>query len=64
MEVNVKKLEMDKLNSYIRIFDNVLPENTLKIFRKICEDHVDYEEASVVNNKGKNSIVKSFIKFI
>ena len=57
MEVNVKKLEMDKLNSYIRIFDNVLPENTLKIFKKICEDHVDYEEASVVDNKGKNSIV-------
>lgn len=56
MEVNLKKtvFEMDKLNSYIRIFDDVLSEDTLKSFRKICEEHVDYQDAFIVNDKGLN----------
>ena len=50
MEVNLKKtvLEMDKLNSYIRIFDDVLPKDTLKTFRKICEEHIDYDCGEIV----------------
>jgi len=57
MEVNFKKtvLEMDKLNSYIRIFDDVLPEDTLKTFRKICEEHVDYDYGEIVG-KGRQEI--------
>lgn len=52
MEVNVKKLEMDKLNTYIRIFDDVLIKENLKWFTKICEEHVEYESAKVTNHEG------------
>jgi|VirMetMinimDraft_7_1064189.scaffolds.fasta_scaffold25772_4 predicted 2-oxoglutarate/Fe(II)-dependent dioxygenase YbiX len=52
MEVNVNKLEMDRLNTYIRIYDNVLLEKNFEIFTKICEEHVEYEDAKVINHKG------------
>ena len=52
MEINVKKLEMDKLNTYIRIFDDVLIKENLKWFTKICEEHVEYESAKVTNHEG------------
>jgi predicted 2-oxoglutarate/Fe(II)-dependent dioxygenase YbiX len=58
MEINGKKLEMDKLDSYIRVFDNVLPENNLKFFKKICEEHIDYEEATVINVDGSHEVVR------
>lgn len=57
MEVNLKELDMSKLNSYIRIYDNVLPQNNLNIFKKICEEHVKYEDATVVDREGNNQII-------
>lgn len=58
MEIETKQvaIQMDKLNSYIRIFDNVMHEDTLKTFKKICEEHIDYEDATIVNSQGKAEI--------
>tara|TARA_R110002051_G_scaffold283735_1_gene345657 strand:- start:1485 stop:2087 length:603 start_codon:yes stop_codon:yes gene_type:complete len=50
MEINKKTLDMARVESYIRTFDNIFPENTLKVFLKLCENHFIYEDAGVVNN--------------
>jgi len=48
MEINNNKFLPDLLNSYIKIYDNVLPSNVLKNFLKICEEYPGFEPSKIV----------------
>lgn len=50
MEINKKTLDMSRIESYIRTFDNIFSENMLKVFLKLCENDFIYEDAGVVIN--------------
>jgi methionyl-tRNA synthetase len=50
MEISKKTLDMARIESYIRTFDNIFSENTLKVFLKLCENDFIYEDAGIVNN--------------
>lgn len=39
-----------QLNNFIRIYDNILPENVLKSFLKICQNHQTFEDSKVIGN--------------
>ena len=57
MEINVSKFKMDRLNTYIRIFDDILIPKNHEIFLKICKEHIDFdEEGLVVDSKGNQSV--------
>lgn len=57
INTNIHKVDMKKLNSYIRIFDDVLPEKTLNIFDKIVKNHFKFDKASIVkNNQGDQEV--------
>ena len=49
-------MEMNNLNTYIRIFDDVLLKDNHKIFKKICTDHFEYEDGHIVDHKGELSV--------
>lgn len=40
---------------YIKIFDEVLPEKTLDIFKKVCKEHFKYKPVGVVNSNKDGS---------
>jgi len=58
MEIENKNLDMDKLNSYIRIYDNLLPEKTLKNFTKLCKNDLKFDNATVVKADGTFEVDK------
>ena len=49
MEIERQKLDMSKLESYVRLYDNIFKEETLDVFLKICNsNHFHYEGAKVL----------------
>ena len=46
--MEVIKPNSNSLNNYIRIYDNVVPEQVLETFTKICKERLTYEDGSVV----------------
>lgn len=54
MEIERKILDMSKLESYVRIYDNILSDETLDVFLKICDgDHFDYDNAKILASEGE-----------
>ena len=49
MEIN---LEMDKLNSYIKIFDNLLDNKVYQSFLKVCKNDVNYKPSLISTVNG------------
>lgn len=58
MEIKNTNLIMDKLNTYIQIYDNLLPEKTLKIFTKFCTNDLKFKNATVVREDGTTKVDK------
>ena len=57
MEIERQKLDMSKLESYVRLYDNVFKEETLDVFLKICNsNHFHYEGAKVLTPNGGQSL--------
>jgi hypothetical protein len=52
MEIETKELHMNKLNSYIRIHDNLIPEKALKNFKRFCENDIEFGKATIVKGDG------------
>jgi len=54
MEIERKISDMSKLESYVRIYDNILSDETLDIFLKICDsNHFDYDNAKILDSEGE-----------
>ena len=49
MEIN---FEMDKLNSYIKIFDNLLDDKVYQSFLKVCKNDVNYKPSLISTVNG------------
>jgi len=49
---------ISKLNHYIRVYDNVLSEPLLKKFLKICDNHENFQEGSIVGNTPEGIVDK------
>jgi len=58
MEIENKNLDMDKLNSYVRIYDNLSPEKTLKNFTKLWKNDLNFESATIVKDDGTFEVNK------
>jgi hypothetical protein len=43
------------LNHYIKIYNKILPKDTLPIFQKICKEHFKYEPVGVVNSDSEGN---------
>ena len=57
MEIERQKLDMSKLESYVRLYDNIFKEETLDVFLKICNsNHFHYEGAKVLTSNGGQSL--------
>ena len=50
--------ELNQLNNYIRIYDNILPKGTLKKFFKICENSKKFMTGSIVGNTPDGTVNK------
>ena len=50
--------ELNQLNNYIRIYDNILPKATLGKFFKICENSKNYMDGGIVGNTPDGTVDK------
>ncbi len=52
MEVNYS------LDHYIKVFDNIFPEDVLENFLRICKESKNFEDAGIIGNKDLHTINK------
>jgi len=52
--MNVVEDQKTSISNYIRVYDNVLPKNTLDKFLRICEQQTKFEQGKIIKNTPSN----------
>lgn len=57
-------MEIDKINlyDYIKIYDDIFKESTVKNFIKICDEKKEFEDASVIGNEKNPNVVDKKVR--
>ena len=56
------EIKSSTLQSYIKIYDEVMEKNVLNTFLKICKEHPNFTDASVVGSKEKPNVIDKKIR--
>ena len=62
VEQKIMEMTFTNLIDYIKIYDDILSEKTLKVFLKICEENLNYNEAGISHSKEKPNFVNKNIR--
>jgi|TARA_R100001460_G_scaffold35576_4_gene68412 Rps23 Pro-64 3,4-dihydroxylase Tpa1-like proline 4-hydroxylase len=55
-------MDANLLSSYIQLYNNVLPDNVLTNFEKVCKDHEFLKEGSIVHDSKENEFSNKKIR--
>mgnify|MGYP003674037375 FL=1 len=58
MEIEKNNLFLKGLSNYIRVYDNILPEEVIKNFYKICKENKNFKDSKIVYDNGTDGVDK------
>lgn len=63
MEIKKNESLPEELNNYIKIYDNILPEEVMKNFYKICKEHGNFKnKGKIVSYAGEDNTINTEIR--